>query len=142
MVNDTIADSIARIKNAVERNRKTVTLKHSRLVENIVSILKDNGFIEDFNLASEEGVDKKANDAGFGKTIVLHLNYIEGEGKKKINKLTRVSKPGLRIYRGYKQLRPVLNNYGISILSTPKGVLTNIDARKQKVGGEVLCEIY
>jgi small subunit ribosomal protein S8 len=128
MINDIIGDSLARMRNAIMRNQVEVELAKSKMVESICGILKDNKYIDDYSVA--EG------------NILVKFNTIETEHKRKIKNLKRVSKPGLRIYRGYKEIKPVLNGYGISILTTPKGVMSSRDARKQKTGGEVICEVY
>jgi small subunit ribosomal protein S8 len=130
MTTDTLGDSLARIRNAIMRKQKQVELQKSRMVAEVCRILQENKFIKEFDIKDD------------ARVINVTLNYEDGESSKLVSSLQRVSKPGLRIYRGYKELRPVLNGYGIAIISTPKGVMSDRDARKNKVGGELLCEIY
>lgn len=129
MVNDPIADALARIKNSHQRSYKTVNVLNTKLVASILQILKSENYIEDYSESSE---DKNE--------ITVVLKY---ENKTpSIKSLRRVSKPGLRKYIGYKDIPKILNGLGISILSTPKGIMTGKEARAQKTGGEFLCTIY
>lgn len=129
MVNDPIADALTRIRNAHERGYKTVNVLNSRLVSSIVEILKKEGYIENFEVDSD---DKQL--------LVLNLKY---ENRiPAIRNLKRISKPGLRKYVGYTEIPKVLNGLGIAILSTPNGIITGKEAQEQKVGGEFLCTIY
>jgi len=131
MINDTIGDSLSRIRNAIMRNYKEVLLYNTKMVMEICRILKENKFIIDYAIDPENKFQ-----------IIVKLTQVEKDGIKLIKSLKRISKPGLRIYRGYLELERVLNGYGIAILSTAKGVMTDTQARKEHVGGEVLCEIY
>lgn len=115
------------------RNLKEVRVPKSRMVESIVKILEQENLIEGFTVASET--------TGNQAELVVNLKYNE-DGSSVISKLIRVSKPGLRVYTGYKDIKPVLNNMGIGIFSTPKGILTNKQAIAEKVGGEYLCQIW
>lgn len=133
MTNDLIGDSISRIKNAVTRRKESVYLEYSKIIAAICDILKEDNWIADYEVIAAE----KGND---GKQIRITL--LGSQELKTINEIKRVSKPGLKIYRGYRDLKPVLEGYGTAILTTPKGILTDVQARKQKVGGEVICEIY
>lgn len=129
MVNDPIADALSRIRNAHQRTYKEVQVLNTKLVFSILEILKKENYLEEFEVDSE---DKKI--------INVVLKY---ENKKPvIRKLKRISKPGLRRYIGYKDIPKVLNGLGISIFSTPKGIMTGKEARNSKVGGEFLCTIY
>jgi small subunit ribosomal protein S8 len=133
MVNDLISDSLARIKNALDRNRSEVTLLNSKLVKNICDILVSE------NYASKVEVTKGEGDY---KVINLHLNLENKDKSKRIQNLKRVSRPGRRIYKGYRDLKPIRSGYGVSVLSTPKGVMTDKDARKKTVGGEIICTVF
>lgn len=127
---DPIADMLNRIRNAQAVSHQTVNIPFSNLKYEIAKVLKKHGFIE-----KVEKKGKKVN-----KTIEITLKY---DGKTPvISSLKRISKPGQRIYKGSKELRRVRGGYGIAIISTPKGLMTNKESRKQKIGGEVLCEIW
>lgn len=130
-MNDLVSDSLARISNAVSRRKPKVNLLHSNLVEGVCRVLKDTGFVADFSVESVSEHHKQ---------VIVELT--NRDHPLSIKKLTRVSTPGRRVYRSYRELKPVLDGMGIAIISTPKGVLSDIEARKQKVGGELICEIY
>jgi small subunit ribosomal protein S8 len=130
-ISDPIADMLTRIRNAVMRRHQTVDVPYSRVKENILSILRNEGFIRSYEVV------------GHGKKTVLHVELkYAGNKEPVLSHLRRISRPGLRVYSGYQQLPRVLGGMGMLILSTPQGVLTNKDAARQKVGGEVLCEIW
>ena len=130
-LSDPIGDMIARIKNAQERNHKKVDLPSSNFKAKIADILKNEGFIKDFKLNNEDN----------NKTILsLELKY--HSGNPVISTFERVSKPGRRIFSSAEGLPKINNGLGIAIVSTPKGVMTDIDARKQRVGGEVICKVF
>ncbi|MGA9045986.1 30S ribosomal protein S8 [Sulfuricurvum sp.] len=131
MINDLIADSLTRIRNAAMRRLDVTTLVHSKVVEAVVAILADKGYIESFNVV-EDGVKK---------TINVVLKYDEN-GRTVINEVKRVSKPGRRIYKGKDELKRFKNGYGTIIVSSSKGVLPNDKAFELGVGGEVLCTIW
>jgi len=131
MINDLIADSLTRIRNAAMRRLDSTTLIHSKVVEAVVAILADKGYIESFNVV-EDGVKK---------TINVVLKYDE-KGRTVINEVKRVSKPGRRIYKGKDELKRFKNGYGTIIVSSSKGVLPNDKAFELGVGGEVLCTIW
>ena len=131
MINDLIADSITRIRNAGMRRQSTTTLLHSKVVEAIVGILVEKGYLESYNVI-EDGVKK---------TINVVLKYDE-DGKFAINEIKRVSKPGRRIYRGKDDIKRFKNGYGTIIVSTSKGILPNDKAYELGVGGEVLCTVW
>jgi small subunit ribosomal protein S8 len=131
-MNDTIGDLLARIRNAQMRMKKQITLPASKILVEISKILKNENFIEDYEVKKLE--DKPQNE------LLLTLRYVDGEAAIRGSK--RISKPGVRIYSSYKGLRPVLNGQGVSIITTSKGLMTSKQARKEKVGGEVLCEIW
>lgn len=128
---DPVADLLTRIRNINSLSRAVVVIPHSKIKQEICSTLKREGFIGEFEVA----------DARVGKEIKVTLKY-GPDGEKVINKIERVSRPGRRLYRGVEQLTPVLQGMGISILSTSRGILSDNEARAQKVGGEVLCRVY
>ncbi|MDD5161064.1 MAG: 30S ribosomal protein S8 [Sulfuricurvum sp.] len=131
MINDLIADSLTRIRNAAMRRLDVTTLVHSKVVEAVVAILADKGYIESFNVV-EDGVKK---------TINVVLKYDEN-GRTVISEVKRVSKPGRRVYKGKDELKRFKNGYGTIIVSSSKGVLPNDKAFELGVGGEVLCTIW
>ena len=130
-LSDPIGDMIARIKNAQLRSHKKVNLPSSNFKIKISDILKNEGFIKDFKV--ESGENNK-------NVLSLELKY--HSGNPVINTFERVSKPGRRIFSSAKSLPKINNGLGIAILSTPKGVMTDMDARKQKVGGEIICKVF
>ena len=130
-LSDPIGDMIARVKNAQERNHKMVVLPSSNFKAKIADILKNEGFIKDFKINSDEN----------NKSILsLELKY--HSGNPVISAFERVSKPGRRIFSSAEGLPKINNGLGIAIVSTPKGVMTDIDARKQRVGGEIICKVF
>ena len=129
-LSDPIGDMIARIKNAQMRNHKKVDLPSSNFKKKIADILKNEGFIKDFKVSTEE------------KKNILSLELKYHSGNPVISNFERVSKPGRRIFSSADSLPKINNGLGIAILSTPKGVMTDIDARKQKVGGEIVCKVF
>lgn len=131
MVNDPIADLLTRIRNAVERKHKTIITPSSKMLSGIVKILKEEGFINDFDQAEDELKHK-----------VLRIELKYQDGRPAISNIERISKPGLRKYTNYREIPKVLNGLGISIISTPKGVMTGKQAKLEKVGGEYLCNVW
>ena len=131
MLNDLISDGLTRIRNAAMRRLETTKLLHSNLVEATLSILAAKGYIESYNVVEE---DKK-------KFINVVLKYDE-HGRSVINELKRVSSPGRRVYKGKDEIKRFKNGYGTIIVSTSKGVLSNEDAHKAGVGGEILCSVW
>ena len=129
-LSDPIGDMIARVKNAQDRNHKKVELPSSNFKARIADILKNEGFIKEFK------VETKDNKA----ILILELKY--HSGNPVISTFERVSKPGRRIFSSAEGLPKINNGLGIAIVSTPKGVMTDIDARKQRVGGEIICKVF
>ncbi len=129
-LNDPIGDLITRIRNAQMRGRSKLTTPASTLRARVLQVLKDEGYIRDF---------RDIENAGH-KEIEIELKYFEGSPA--INEIQRVSKPGRRVYSSIKDLRLVRNGLGISIISTPKGVMSDNAAREANVGGEIICEVY
>ena len=131
MMTDPIADLLTRIRNAVRIERQEITLPNSALKKGVAEALKREGYLWEV----EEAEGKPRNQ------LRMVLKY-GPNGERVIRSIRRVSKPGCRVYAGPGDLKPVLNGLGIYILSTNKGVLSDREARAQKVGGEVLCEIW
>jgi small subunit ribosomal protein S8 len=129
-LSDPIGDMIARVKNAQLRNHKKVELPSSNFKSKIADILKNEGFIKNFSVNNEE------------KKPVLSLELKYHSGNPVISNFERVSKPGRRIFSSADSLPKINNGLGIAIISTPKGVMTDIDARKQKIGGEIICKVF
>ena len=129
-LSDPIGDMIARIKNAQARNHKKVELPSSNFKSKIADILKNEGFIKDC----------KVLDNGKKPILTLELKY--HSGNPVISNFERISKPGRRIFSSADSLPKINNGLGIAIVSTPKGVMTDIDARKQRVGGEIICKVF
>lgn len=131
MMTDPIADMLTRIRNALSARKKVISLPASRMKLEIVRILKEEGYIEDYRYIDEKPQAK----------IEIVLKYDE-QKRPVISGLRRVSKPGRRIYLGYQKLPRVMDGLGIAIVSTSQGIMTDHEARKRKVGGEVICEIW
>ena len=129
-LSDPIGDMIARVKNAQARNHKKVDLPSSNFKTKIADILKNEGFIKDFKNSVE---NKKA-------ILSLELKY--HSGNPVISNFERVSKPGRRIFSSVNGLPKINNGLGIAIISTPKGVMTDMDARKERLGGEIICKVF
>jgi small subunit ribosomal protein S8 len=129
-INDPVGDLITRIRNAHLRGRSKTSSPASTLRARVLQVLKDEGYIRDFREIENEG----------RKELEIELKYFEGAPA--IHEIQRVSKPGRRVYSSIKDLRLVRNGLGISIISTPKGVMSDNAARDANVGGEILCEVY
>jgi small subunit ribosomal protein S8 len=129
---DPISDMLTRIRNASEKRHESTRIPSSKMSRSIASVLQQEGFIA---AISEEG-------EGFQKQLVLELKYSGKHRQPTIRRVQRVSRPGLRIYKNTRQLPKVLGGLGVAIISTSKGVMSDRDARRQGVGGEVLCYIY
>ena len=132
MVTDTISDMLTRIRNAHMVKHQIVQIPATKMSVAITRILKEEGFIENF----ENYIEDKKN------YLLISLKYTGKSREPVISKITRVSKPGLRIYSNSKTLPRVLDNLGIAILSNSKGVMTNLKAKELGIGGEVLCYIW
>ena len=130
-LSDPIGDMIARIKNAQVRNHKELELPSSNFKVKIVDVLKNEGFIIDYKVNKKES--NKAD-------LMINLKY--HSGSPVISAIERVSKPGRRIFSSAQSLPKINNGLGIAIISTPKGVMTDVDARKQKLGGEIICKVF
>ena len=131
MVNDPIGDMIARIKNAAMRKRGKVSTPASKLRQRVLDVLADEGYIRGYTLVEKPGEFPQ---------FEIELKYFDDQPV--IADIARVSKPGRRVYSSIKDLKPIRNGLRISILSTPKGVMSDASARDQNVGGEVLCTVF
>lgn len=131
MHSDPIADLLTRIRNGSSARKATVDVPFSSIKEDIVKILKDEGLINDFEISKETKFP----------TLRVHLRY-DSKRKPVMREIKRVSKPGLRVYRAAKELTPIRSGLATQIVSTNRGVMTDRDARKQRLGGEVLCEVW
>ena len=129
-LSDPIGDMLARIKNAQSRSHKIVKLPSSKFKTKIAEVLKEEGFIIDFKILD---IEKK-------KMIEIMLKY--NYGNPVINSIEGVSRPGRRIFSSAESLPKINNGLGIAIVSTPKGVMTDGNARKQKIGGEIICKVF
>ena len=128
-MSDPISDMLTRIRNAQLANKPTVVMPSSKVKVAIAKVLKDEGFVEDFAVRENEGKP----------TLEIGLKYYAG--RPVIERIDRVSSPGLRVYRGVNDIPRVMNGLGVAIVSTPKGVMTDRTARASNVGGEVLCVV-
>jgi len=127
---DSISDMLTSIRNALAVGKETVDISFSNFKFEILKILEKKGFI---NLATKKRKNKK-------RVIEIILKYKDGNAV--ISGLKKISKPGQRIYKGWREIKPVKNGYGIAIISTSQGLMTDIEAKKKKLGGEVICEIW
>ena len=128
-LSDPIGDMLARIKNAQMRNHSKVSLPSSKFKAKIADVLKSEGYI----------IDYKIND---DKKPLIEINLKYNSGNPVINTIERVSKPGRRIFSSASSLPKINNGLGIAIVSTPQGVMTDVDARKKKLGGEIICKVF
>ena len=128
-LSDPIGDMLARIKNAQVRNHRKVSLPSSKFKAKIADVLKSEGYIIDYKIND----DKKPS-------IEINLKY--NSGNPVINTIERISKPGRRIFSSANSLPKINNGLGIAIVSTPQGVMTDVDARKKKLGGEIICKVF
>jgi small subunit ribosomal protein S8 len=128
---DPIADLLTRIRNAVSVRRRHVDAPCSNLKARLLEVLKREGFIEDFKVVEE----------GRRKMIRVYLKY-SPIGEPAITEIHRESKPGRRVYRNLTELEPVLRGTGIAVVSTPRGVLSDRECRKERIGGEILCTVW
>ena len=130
MMTDPIADMLTRIRNAVQVERPHVDMPTSKVKQGVADVLKREGYIWDWAEVEDQPVSQ----------IRIELKY-GPNGERVIQKIKRISKPGRRVYSKAKDLRPVLNGLGISIISTSRGVISDREARRDNIGGEVLCEV-
>ena len=128
---DPIGDMFSRIRNGQLRSLNSIDVPSSNFRQNILKILKNEGYIKDFYL------EKSENNKMYLK---VNLKYYEGDPV--IKEIKRISKPGRRVYSRANSIPKVMNGLGLAIISTPKGVMTDIDARKNRVGGEIICKVF
>jgi small subunit ribosomal protein S8 len=129
-MNDPLGDLLARIRNAQMRNKGSVTSPGSRLRESVLEVLKTEGYIRGYTVVEREGRAE----------IEIELKYFDGEPV--IREIERISKPGRRVYTSVRNLPRINNGLGVAIVSTPKGVMADHDARDANVGGEILCTVF
>lgn len=130
-INDPIGDMLVRLRNANQRHHDKVNMPSSRPKEAVAKVLKKEGYLKDYKVIKD---NKK-------KSLVIFLKY-GPKGESLINQITRVSKPGRRIYRGVKELGKVLDGLGTAVISTSKGIMSDKECRKLRVGGELICHIW
>jgi small subunit ribosomal protein S8 len=128
---DPIADMLTRIRNAINRRHVSVDIPHSKMKESIAAILQDEGFIQRYEVVPD----------GRFRVIRVHLKYTEGR-RPVLTHLKRLSTPGRRLYAGATQIPRALGGMGVVIVSTPRGVITGTRARRENVGGELICEVW
>jgi small subunit ribosomal protein S8 len=131
MHSDPIADLLTRIRNGAQARLTSVDIPHSKIKVDIIKILEAEGYLSSHEITTESKFP----------SIKVHLRY-DAKRKPLINHLARVSKPGLRVYKPCTDLRPIRNGLATRILTTSQGVMTDREARKRQIGGEVLCEVY
>lgn len=131
-LSDPIADFLTRIRNALKERKEKTMIPYSRLKLEMARILTEEGFLKNYKVVEVKG-----------RPWWIRVSLKVSEGKSPmIRKLQRISRPGLRVYRGWKDLRPVRGGTGVALVTTSKGLLSDRQAREQRIGGEVLCEIY
>jgi small subunit ribosomal protein S8 len=131
---DPVGDMIAALKNANQRRHIKAAITHSRFKEGVARVLKDEGYIVDFKVTADEKLPVR-------KTLWVYLKY-DTDGQRVLTDIIRVSKPGRRIFRPIDSVGRVLDGLGISVLSTNRGLLSDRQARKQRVGGELVCRVW
>lgn len=131
---DPIADMLTRMRNALDRQQPTVAMPHSKLKVSIAEVLKNEGYIENYEIVEREKFP----------TLVIRLRYVGGRRDRRsvINGLQRVSSPGRRVYVGKREIPWVLSGLGVSIVTTSRGVMTDQKARQLGLGGELLCKVW
>lgn len=131
---DPVGDMLAMIKNAYGRRHKRLSLPHSIMKEGVAKVLRTEGYLEDVKSIQDEKKKER-------KTLHLYLKY-DGAGESVISEIKRVSKPGCRIFRGVDELGRIMDGLGIQVLSTSKGIMSDRQARKERVGGELVCKVW
>jgi small subunit ribosomal protein S8 len=129
-INDPLGDLLTRVRNAQMRNKSKVSSPNSKLRERVLEVLKSEGYIRGYAVVEREGFSE----------IEIELKYFDGEPV--IRELERISKPGRRVYTSVRNLPRINNGLGVAIVSTPKGVMADHDARDANVGGEILCTVF
>ena len=131
---DPVGDMLAMIKNAYGRRHKRLSLPHSIMKEGVAKVLRTEGYLEDVKSIQDEKKKER-------KTLHLYLKY-DGAGESVISEIKRVSKPGCRIFRGVDELGRIMDGLGVQVLSTSKGIMSDRQARKERVGGELVCKVW
>lgn len=131
---DPVSDMIAMIKNGCSRRKRRIEVPHSRLKEGVAAALKREGFLEDVKVVADEKLKVR-------KVMHLFLKY-DLDSRQVITNIVRISKPGCRVFKGVSEFGRVLDGLGIQVLSTSKGILSDREARRQKVGGEMICKVW
>ncbi len=135
---DPIAEFATGIRNAQVTGKEYLTWDHTNMLESIAKILEKNGFIEKVEIIPDSGSRRFLK-----KLLRIHLRYLDEHRREPmITSIQRVSRPGRRVYRGYSELKPVRGGTGVNIVSTSRGILSDVEARRRKLGGEVLLEIF
>ncbi len=129
---DRISNMISSIKNSSMAGRNSLEIPHTLECEAIAKVLKQKGFLDEIKVFKKEKSSSK----------MLHLGLVKEDGVIKLSEAKRISKPGRRIYKGSKEFKPVLQGFGVLIVSTSRGIMDGQEAKKKKLGGEVLCEVY
>lgn len=129
-MSDTIAYFLTRIRNAYRAGHESLSVRHTVITEKVANVMLNAGYLDDVQIDGE----------GVTKRIVIGIKYRDDASV--INGLQRVSTPSRKVYVGYRDIKPVMNGLGLSILSTPNGVMSDVDARKSQVGGEVICNVW
>jgi len=129
-MNDTMADFLTRIRNGYRAGFDAVSVAHTKITERIAGVLLNAGYIDDFQVISE----------GAAKAMVITLKY--RDGRPVIHGIRRESKPSRRVYVGYRDIKPVRNGIGIAIISTPAGIMSDEEAKKRQIGGELLASVW
>ncbi len=143
MMTDPIADMLTRIRNANRIERPVVDIPATTMKQRLAQVLKDEGYIHDFHVGRTEGEEFNADTSPTDPRRVLRIVLKYGpDGEKVIQHIERVSKPGRRLYYKAKDLKPVLDGLGIAVISTSRGVMSDRQARAQRLGGEILCKIW
>jgi len=141
VVSDPIADMLSRIRNANVIERDTVRMPISKMRVAIAQILEQEGYIDGYRESEQTEDEKRKRDLGGQRILEVDLRYAS-DRTKAITGIKRVSRPGLRVYSASKEIPKVMGGLGVAIVSTSSGVLTDREARKRKVGGEVLCYVW
>ncbi len=148
MMTDPIADMLTRMRNGNRIETPAVDMPSTFMKQHVAQVLKDEGFILDYQVGSLVANDQgkpqfhaPADEKDPKKILRVFLKY-GPDGERVIRRIERVSKPGCRIYRGYRDLRPILDGLGISVISTSRGVMSDRQARAQRLGGEILCNVW
>ncbi len=129
---DLVSNVLSTIKNSSMSGKKFVEVPYSKMVEQVIKILKAEEFIEAYNVFKPEGEHFKM--------IHVDIKYEGGVGR--ISQIKKISKPGRRVYKGTAKMREIMNGFGLSVVSTSRGIMSGRDARKKRLGGEVICEVY